>query len=239
MLSGAISACEKGRQWALALKLLCLARDSGIEADVVMCGSATSACEKGGRWGAALELLAGARRRGVEPNLILYNAALAACERGPADAGHAGAPRWATALGLLDERQDLGIGSSGFHHGLALRALQRAGLWRRALLEFQRARAAWAASEGRPRGGWEGLGSEDAQEGDDRGAAAWAPEAAEAEVLREADGLVAAGKPAGLTSEQALYLYYVMLCYIMLCYVMSCYIMLCDIIIAYTIALLY
>eukprot|EP00933_Yihiella_yeosuensis_P031303 TRINITY_DN2485_c0_g1_i2.p1 TRINITY_DN2485_c0_g1~~TRINITY_DN2485_c0_g1_i2.p1 ORF type:complete len:124 (-),score=17.26 TRINITY_DN2485_c0_g1_i2:130-501(-) len=52
--SAAISACEKGGQWQLALNLLSLMPQSKIVPDAICYNAAISACEKGGQWQLAL-----------------------------------------------------------------------------------------------------------------------------------------------------------------------------------------
>ena len=55
--NAAISACEKGQQWASALNLLGQMWHWSVQANVVTYSAAISACERGQQWASALELL--------------------------------------------------------------------------------------------------------------------------------------------------------------------------------------
>ncbi len=75
----AISACEKGKHWKLALALL-----SECNAWVTPCtisySAAVSACEKGMHWDLALERL-NECKTWTTPNPISYSAAIIGCEK--------------------------------------------------------------------------------------------------------------------------------------------------------------
>merc|ERR1712232_1120983 len=98
--SAAISACEKGRQWELALKLLGEMQEAGVTPNVITYSSAISACEKGRQWELALKLLGEMQEAGLTPNVITYNAAISACEKGC---------QWELALKLLGEMKEAGV----------------------------------------------------------------------------------------------------------------------------------
>ena len=78
----AISACEKGRRWEQALRLLHEMWRSQLEPDVVSCNAAISACEKCRQLEQALNLLQEMERARLEPDVVSYNAAISACEKG-------------------------------------------------------------------------------------------------------------------------------------------------------------
>lgn len=75
--SAALSACEKGGQWELALELLELMR-SQMQPNVFAYSACISACGAGGEWQKSVELHKEMIRAGVEPSLISFNAVLEA-----------------------------------------------------------------------------------------------------------------------------------------------------------------
>ncbi|CAE8656581.1 unnamed protein product [Polarella glacialis] len=79
--NAAISACEKGGQWQVALNLLSLVPEARVVPDKISYNAAISACEKGGQWQLALNLLSLMPEARVMPDEITYNAAISACER--------------------------------------------------------------------------------------------------------------------------------------------------------------
>ena len=99
VFNAAISACEKGRAWDTALRLMAQMRVLGIQPTAVTYGAAISACEKGKQWQRAMELLEQMAQDKIKPNTIVYSAAISAC-------GSAG--EWEAALGLLHQ-----MGASG------------------------------------------------------------------------------------------------------------------------------
>merc|ERR1739841_325877 len=79
--SAAISACEKGGQWQVALGLLATMQEAALVPNVISYSAAISACEKCGQWQEALGLLATMQEADLVPNVISYNAAISACEK--------------------------------------------------------------------------------------------------------------------------------------------------------------
>ena len=79
--SSVISACEKGKTPANALKLFEGMQQKGLELDIIPC-AAISACSKVKQTDKALELLGGMQQKGLNPGLITYIAAICACEKG-------------------------------------------------------------------------------------------------------------------------------------------------------------
>ncbi|CAE8588905.1 unnamed protein product [Polarella glacialis] len=90
--SAAISSCEKGGQWQLALNLLSLMPAARVVPNEITYNAASSACEKSGHWQLALALLSLMPEAKVVPDEITYNAAISACEKGG---------QWKLALNLL------------------------------------------------------------------------------------------------------------------------------------------
>lgn len=83
MHSAAISALEKGAQWALAIELLRRTqRSGGVVPNLVTYNAAISACEKGRRWSHAVQLFQDAVLQGLSPDLVMHSALISACEKG-------------------------------------------------------------------------------------------------------------------------------------------------------------
>jgi len=82
--SAAISACEKGAEWQMALVWPAVMSSATIEPNTISINAAITACEKVSIWQAAQTLLAAMGRADVEPNTISYSAAISACEKGRA-----------------------------------------------------------------------------------------------------------------------------------------------------------
>ena len=109
--SAAITACEKERQWELALELFDEMQHRGVSPDVVTYSSVISACEKCGQWQHALDLFDELERKGAEgmpssarwsnaADVILYSATISACEKGG---------QWKRAVELLRQMEDVGL----------------------------------------------------------------------------------------------------------------------------------
>ncbi|CAE7263383.1 unnamed protein product, partial [Symbiodinium sp. KB8] len=80
--SAAISSCEKGGSWPLALQLFDSMRQSELSPDVISYSAAISSCEKGMRWQLALQLFGSLSEEKLRPNVICYNATISSCEKG-------------------------------------------------------------------------------------------------------------------------------------------------------------
>ena len=79
--NAAISACEKGKHWELALGLMKECK-TWATPDTISYNAAISACEKGGQWQHALALLQTMGDERLWPDTISYSAAISACEKG-------------------------------------------------------------------------------------------------------------------------------------------------------------
>jgi len=80
--SALISACEKGGQAELALKIFDDMRADGIIPNVITYSALISACEKAGKVEWALEVFEDMRAAGIIPSVITYSALISACARG-------------------------------------------------------------------------------------------------------------------------------------------------------------
>jgi len=76
-----ITACEKGNQWELALKLFETAPIQGVVPDLITYNATISACGRCQQWETALRLFELLLRRGFEPSHVTYDAIINACER--------------------------------------------------------------------------------------------------------------------------------------------------------------
>ena len=66
--TAAISACEKGQQWTLALDLLRQMTHEGIGKNTITCSAAVSACDEGQQGALALDLLSEMTHEGIGKN---------------------------------------------------------------------------------------------------------------------------------------------------------------------------
>lgn len=82
-LAAVLRACEKGRQWALAVAVLNKARRSKKrKIGVVAHEAVLRACDAAGQWRWAILLLGEMRRTGPDPSVAAWGSAVSACDRG-------------------------------------------------------------------------------------------------------------------------------------------------------------
>ncbi|CAE8612497.1 unnamed protein product [Polarella glacialis] len=122
--SSAISACEKGGKWQLALSLLHGMPDERVIPNKISYNAAISACEKVGKWQLALSLLSSMPDMGLIPDEIGYNAAISACEKRGS---------WQQALSLLSAMPDKRLIPDRISYNAAISACARGGQWQLAL----------------------------------------------------------------------------------------------------------
>ncbi|CAK0845635.1 unnamed protein product [Prorocentrum cordatum] len=79
--TAAARACEKGRQWRLALLLLASAISRLLSLGLVGCSATLGACEKGRQWERALLLWLGMRRGRLTPDAVVHEAVLTSLAR--------------------------------------------------------------------------------------------------------------------------------------------------------------
>ncbi|CAE8675225.1 unnamed protein product [Polarella glacialis] len=150
--SAAISACEKGGQWQLALNLLSLMPNAKVVPNDFTYSSAISACSKGGQWQLALNLLSLMPEARVVPDQINYNAAISACEKGG---------QWQLALNLLSLMPLARVVPDEITYSAAINACEHSGQCALAVSLLgklsERSNIAWASgmlsvnNPGRPR----------------------------------------------------------------------------------------
>eukprot|EP00929_Paragymnodinium_shiwhaense_P070278 TRINITY_DN35595_c2_g1_i2.p1 TRINITY_DN35595_c2_g1~~TRINITY_DN35595_c2_g1_i2.p1 ORF type:complete len:477 (-),score=114.01 TRINITY_DN35595_c2_g1_i2:142-1572(-) len=138
--NAAVSACEKGRQWAYASLILTTMKELGPEPDVVTYNAALSACEKAGQWSRALALLTellvaenldGSPSRTPDADIISFNAVISACQK---------AGRWQAALALLSLSAERGLQLDAVTYNAAMSACETGGQWQVAVLLLQEMR---------------------------------------------------------------------------------------------------
>ncbi|CAJ1390413.1 unnamed protein product [Effrenium voratum] len=88
--NSAVSACEEGGNWELALALMAEMQEVVLRMDIITYNSAISAAEKCGRWQEAVALLSELRGKELRGDVVTYSSAMKAC-------GH----RWQLALSLM------------------------------------------------------------------------------------------------------------------------------------------
>ncbi|CAE6943519.1 unnamed protein product [Symbiodinium natans] len=225
--NAAISAFGKAERWQQAVSLLADMLAGEVEADIITCTSAIDACARGARWQRALAIAERMARQEVAPNDFTSSALLNACARGAAwdaalalldacpqptpsayaaalsAAGDAGA--WEAALALLRQMAGARLMATGVEFGSFLRgapAAQREELLRTWRAAYFGPEAAWTELFGGRRDGVFGPVPE--HRVDAAGPRCDPHLASAVQVLAEAEGLVAAWKPAGLSTDDAL-----------------------------------
>ncbi|CAE8596802.1 unnamed protein product [Polarella glacialis] len=79
--SAAISSCEKGRQWQMALSLLSQMPDARLSPNLLCFAAAVLACVKCNRWRDTFVLLDDMLGFSLEPNPFTLSTLLAECEQ--------------------------------------------------------------------------------------------------------------------------------------------------------------
>ena len=92
--NAAISSCEKGSQWQLALHLLWTAVGGRVSPDIITYSAAMSACETEGQWQTALQLFQIMNCKSLLLDVISFNVAISSSEKGS---------QWCLACSLLEE----------------------------------------------------------------------------------------------------------------------------------------
>ena len=74
--NAAISACDRGNQWQLAVALLSIMAHASVASSITTYNDAISACEKGKEWQLALAVLEGMAQANVLSDTISYSAVI-------------------------------------------------------------------------------------------------------------------------------------------------------------------
>ncbi|CAJ1421226.1 unnamed protein product [Effrenium voratum] len=96
MHNAAISACERGGEWQLAMAVW----QQMDEETIITFNALISACEKGAQWQMALSVLNHAKESRVRPDVTSFNASISACEKGT---------QWVPAIRLLVEMMQMSL----------------------------------------------------------------------------------------------------------------------------------
>ncbi|CAE6952504.1 unnamed protein product [Symbiodinium natans] len=145
-----LGACEMGKQWELALRVLTWAHRDG-RCRTVTFNAALRACGQCAQWQVALRLIKDMVKASTPCDAITYNTAMAACEK---------AGQWQATLGLLGMLSSSG-GADAFSYATAARACAVAASWEAALalLEVELDSVARGASLEGCSGRWEMAGA--------------------------------------------------------------------------------
>ena len=127
-MNAAISSCEKGSAWAIALLLLDGIPEKALQANVISENAAVAACGRMEHWQRALLGF-----QACQPDLITWNARISACER-----------QWQQACLVFQESRALQPDSITF--GAMINALSLCAQWFQAMLLLQEAKLAGAAN---------------------------------------------------------------------------------------------
>mmetsp|Transcript_16554 Transcript_16554/g.51928 ORF Transcript_16554/g.51928 Transcript_16554/m.51928 type:complete len:428 (+) Transcript_16554:311-1594(+) len=116
--SAVIDACDKAKQWNVALDVLRAMAEERLERNTVTYSAAIGACAEGAQWAAALDVLASMLGSRVEANSISFYAAMHACEA---------SGQWSRDLALLEHMLELGAQDLSLAEGLYEHAPQAGG----------------------------------------------------------------------------------------------------------------
>ncbi|CAK9105886.1 unnamed protein product [Durusdinium trenchii] len=122
--NSAISACDKGQQWHIALVLLDEMKQTDIKADVVSYNTAMSACCRSHNWILGMELLDKMRWTRLEMDRVTLNIAVAACET---------ATLWLVALRMLQEAGECFLSPDVFTYTSMIASCTKHRQWLRAV----------------------------------------------------------------------------------------------------------
>ncbi|CAE7418202.1 unnamed protein product [Symbiodinium sp. CCMP2456] len=176
-----LSACEKGKQWQMAISILFHPPVPALKPDKICFTAVISACEKAREWQKALLCFRDMDIRDLQKDEICFHSVISSCIRGRS---------WSQALSLALDMEALPLAVNGILWGGVATAMQQSGQPIAQLTS--RLRRKWARQQGSPGALLQAVPNiEESQEH-------------EVHVLDQAEGLLAAFKPTGLSTEAAL-----------------------------------
>ncbi|CAE8616612.1 unnamed protein product, partial [Polarella glacialis] len=126
LCGAAISACERGRQWLQAVRLLRLMwGDLRLEPNTIVYNAAVSACDKGRQWSWAVYLADEMDREAIAPDVVTCSALISACAKGR---------QWERALALLPDMAQRRISPNAMTYSAAISACESSNEWPLALV---------------------------------------------------------------------------------------------------------
>ena len=176
-----LSACEKGKQWQMAINTLFHPPVPALMPDKICFTAVISACEKAKEWEKALLCFRHMDTRDLPKDDICFHTVISSCIRARA---------WSQALSLALEMEALPLAVNGILWGGVATAMQQSG---QPIAQLSsRLRRKWARQQSSHSSGLLALpGIGESREH-------------EVHVLDQAEGLLAAFKPTGLSTEAAL-----------------------------------
>ncbi|CAE7216238.1 unnamed protein product, partial [Symbiodinium sp. CCMP2456] len=125
--SAAMSACEKGSRWQLALSIFELLPRRSLGMDVTSVNTTLSSCMKGWQWKMSLELLSYMPKAKLLPDTISYSLSISACGK---------EAKWQHSLQLLESMPEKEVIPDVICYSAAIGSCSRGAEWQRALKLF-------------------------------------------------------------------------------------------------------
>ncbi|CAE7312674.1 unnamed protein product [Symbiodinium sp. CCMP2592] len=178
-----LSACEKGKQWQMAINTLFHPPVPALMPDKICFTTVISACEKAREWETALLCFRHMDTRDLQKDDICFHSVISSCIRARA---------WSQALSLALEMEALPLEVNGILWGGVATAMQQSG---QPIAQLSsRLRRKWARQQSSRSSGLLPVALSGIGESREH----------EVHVLDQAEGLLAAFKPTGLSTEAAL-----------------------------------
>ncbi|CAL1142274.1 unnamed protein product [Cladocopium goreaui] len=124
MFGAALSACDRGKQWPLALAVLEQMEVEKVVPGQIACNSVVSACERLGRWQFAMAVMEKMQLQEVEMDTITFCTAICACAKGRA---------WSKVLQLWQAMSTASVPRNVILCSATINACAKGSLWPLAL----------------------------------------------------------------------------------------------------------